>query len=113
MHGYCSSSIHYFNNFQFRSFFFSLFSIYKATPSLSASSSDTHTPTDKIKNQPQKVATKIKNQPQTPQNQTHPHTDTPTKTKRVDRCLDRQVDQREEQGIEEEEVAVATVNGEP
>ena len=49
-------------------------------PSLSGSSSDAHTPTDKIKNQPQ-------NKPQTPQNQTHPHTDTPTETERVDRHL--------------------------
>ena len=49
-------------------------------PSLSGSSSDAHTPTDKIKNQPQ-------NKPQTPQNQTHPHMDTPTEAERVDRHL--------------------------
>ena len=64
--------------------------------------------------QNKKSTTKIKNQPQTPQNQTHPHTDTPTETERMDWCLDWQVDWREEQGVEEEEVAAAAVvNGEP
>ena len=63
--------------------------------------------------QTQNQKSKIKNQPQTPQNQTHPHTDTPTKTKRVDRCLDQRVDRREEQGVEEEEVAATAINGEP
>ena len=52
----------------------------KPMPSLSGSSSNAHTPTDKIKNQSQ-------NKPQTPQNQTHPHMDTPTKIERVDRHL--------------------------
>ena len=39
--------------------------------------------------------------------------DTPIETERVDWCLDRRVDLRKEQGIEEEEVAATTVNGKP
>ena len=79
----------------FAHFFFLSSPSAKPTPSSFASSSNTHTPTNNIKNQPQ-------NQPQTPQNQTHPHSDIPMETERVDQrlwrigvlgseCLDRRV----------------------
>ena len=84
IHSYCSLSIHYYNNFYFRSFFSLSSPFAQPTPSSSASSSEAHTPTDKIKNQPQNQQ---QNHPETPQNQTHPHMDTLTETERVDRRL--------------------------
>ena len=84
IHSYCSLSIHYYNNFYFRSFFSLSSPFAQPTPSSSASSSEAHTPTDKIKNQPQNQQ---QNHPKTPQNQTHPHMDTLTETERVDRRL--------------------------
>ena len=80
MHGYYSLLYIILIISNFAPFFSHSSSSAKPMPSLSGSSSDAHTPTDKIKNQPQ-------NKPQTPQNQTHPHMDTPTKTERVDRHL--------------------------
>ena len=80
MHGYYSLLYIILIISNFAPFFSHSSSSAKPMPSLSASSSDAHTPTDKIKNQPQ-------NKPQTPQNQTHPHMDTPTETERVDRHL--------------------------
>ena len=84
IHSYCSLSIHYYNNFYFRSFFSLSSPFAQPTPSSSASSSEAHTPTDKIKNQPQNQQ---QNHPETPQNQTHPHMDTLTETERVDRRM--------------------------